>query len=250
MKAVQRIVADERPDGWLPGLRGLEDDALRQVAPSARRWSIPTVGGTAFGAASFLAFEGIGATLTIRYGFASTAAATAVAMLTMFAIGLPIAFHAARAGLTSDLLTRGAGFGYLGATIPSLIRASFTLVLFAIDASILSGALNLLVGMPLWAAHLLSSLIVIPAAIYGMAALTRVQIATQPIWLALQIAPILYLLLSPDVLQGGSDGAAGAGSGGVALLPFGLAMSVLLSLLPQIASQADTLRFLPAPTQG
>ncbi|MDB5684673.1 MAG: hybrid sensor histidine kinase/response regulator [Sphingomonas bacterium] len=250
MKAVQRIVADERPDGWLPGLRRLEDDALRQVAPSARRWSIPTVGGTAFGAASFLAFEAIGATLTIRYGFASTAAATAVAMLTMFAIGLPIAFHAARAGLTSDLLTRGAGFGYLGATIPSLIRASFTLVLFAIDASILSGALNLLVGMPLWAAHLLSSLIVIPAAIYGMAALTRVQIATQPIWLALQIAPILYLLLSPHALQGGSDGAAGAGSGGVALLPFGLAMSVLLSLLPQIASQADTLRFLPAPTQG
>ena len=44
----------------------------------------------------------------------------------MFPIGLPIAYYAARYGVDIDLLTRGAGFGYLGSTITSLIYASFT----------------------------------------------------------------------------------------------------------------------------
>ena len=34
----------------------------------------------------------------------------------MFLIGLPIAYYAARYGVDIDLLTRGAGFGYMGST--------------------------------------------------------------------------------------------------------------------------------------
>ena len=37
-----------------------------------------------------------------------------------------------------DLLTRGAGFGYLGSTFTSLIYASFTFIFFALEAAILS----------------------------------------------------------------------------------------------------------------
>ena len=44
----------------------------------------------------------------------------------MFLIGLPIAYYAAQYGVDIDLLTRGAGFGYIGSTITSLIYASFT----------------------------------------------------------------------------------------------------------------------------
>jgi hypothetical protein len=36
----------------------------------------------------------------------------------------PISVYAARYGLDMDLLTRGAGFGYIGSTITSLIYAS------------------------------------------------------------------------------------------------------------------------------
>ena len=61
----------------------------------------------------------------------------------MFAIGLPIAYYAARYGVDLDLLTRGAGFGYMGSTITSLIYASFTFLLFAIEASIMSMALQM-----------------------------------------------------------------------------------------------------------
>ena len=46
-------------------------------------------------------------------------------------------------GVDIDLLTRGAGFGYIGSTVTSLIYASFTFILFAIEASIMSTALEM-----------------------------------------------------------------------------------------------------------
>ena len=71
----------------------------------------------------------------------------------MFLIGLPIAYYAAKYGVDIDLLTRGAGFGYMGSTITSLIYASFTFLLFAIEASIMSMALQMLFDIPLAIAH-------------------------------------------------------------------------------------------------
>ena len=53
------------------------------------------------------------------------------------ATGWPISVYAARHGVDMDLLTRGAGFGYLGSTITSLIYASFTFIFFALEAAIL-----------------------------------------------------------------------------------------------------------------
>ncbi len=111
----------------------------------------------------------------------------------MFLIGLPICYYAARYGVDIDLLTRGAGFGYMGSTITSLIYASFTFLLFAIEASIMSMALQMLFDIPLAIAHLISSLIVIPIAIYGISLISQMQLVTQPMWLVLQFLPIAYI---------------------------------------------------------
>ncbi|WP_426163431.1 hybrid sensor histidine kinase/response regulator [Sandarakinorhabdus sp. DWP1-3-1] len=231
----------------------LEDYALRFTPARARIWSTGRIASTAFGAASFLACEAIGATITLAYGFSNAVAAIIAAMLLLFLVGLPIAWHAARAGLDVDLLTRGAGFGYIGSTITSLIYASFTFLLFAIEASILSMALQLLLGIPIAIAHIISSLIVIPIALYGMRAITRFQAWTQPVWLVLQLAPLVYVLaVGGPTMARWLDwpGLRGAADGSVDLLLFGLALSTLLSLLPQIGEQADYLRFLPARTRG
>ncbi|WP_369395472.1 hypothetical protein AB5J72_07455 [Streptomyces sp. CG1] len=48
-----------------------------------------------------------------------------------------------------DLLTRGAGFGYLGSTLTSLIYASFTFNFFALEGSIMAQALELGLHIPL-----------------------------------------------------------------------------------------------------
>jgi hypothetical protein len=126
----------------------LEDYALRFTAKSARRWSAARVANTALGAISFLALEAIGGTITLNYGAMNATAAILVVSLVIFCCGLPIAYHAAKCGIDIDLLTRGAGFGYIGSTITSLIYASFTFIFFAIEAVILATALELCFGIP------------------------------------------------------------------------------------------------------
>ena len=89
-----------------------------------------------------------------------------------------------------DLLTRGAGFGYIGSTITSLIYASFTFIFFAIEAAILSLALELCFGLPLPIGYFISALAVIPLVTYGITLISRFQLWTQPFWLVAAIAAV------------------------------------------------------------
>ncbi len=103
---------------------------------------------TAFGAASFLILEAVGATLLVQYGFVNAFWAILVTGLIIFLAGLPISVYAARYGVDMDLLTRGAGFGYIGSTITSLIYASFTFIFFALEAAVMAYALELAARHP------------------------------------------------------------------------------------------------------
>src|SRR5688572_9175131 len=245
----QKIIRERRQYNQWVNSQTLEDFALRFTANRARR-STSRVGNTALGPIAFLACEAIGGTITLLYGFENTAWAIGVFALIMFLIGLPIAYYAAKYGVDIDLLTRGAGFGYMGSTVTSLIYASFTFLLFAIEASIMSVALNLVFHIPMWLAHILSSLVVIPIALYGISLISKMQIVTQPIWLVLQFVPIAVIAWkNPQEIAawtsfGGSEGTGASFN----FAMFGLAASVLLSLLPQIGEQVDYLRFLPDKT--
>lgn len=251
----QKIIRERRQYNQWVASQTLEDYALRFTAQRARR-STSRVGNTALGPIAFLACEAIGGTLTLLYGFPNVAWAIGAFAVLMFAIGLPIAYYAAKYGVDIDLLTRGAGFGYMGSTVTSLIYASFTFLLFAIEASIMSVALNLVFGIPLWVAHICSSLVVIPIALYGISLISRMQIVTQPVWLVLQFVPIAMIAwknpqeISAWTAFGGAASPEGTGQGGAfSFVMFGLAASVLLSLLPQIGEQVDYLRFLPDRTR-
>jgi signal transduction histidine kinase/CheY-like chemotaxis protein len=248
MSQPQRIVRERRQYNQWVASQTLEDYALRYTAERARKSSF-RVGNTAFGPIAFLACEAIGGAITIAYGFSNAASAIVFFSMLMFLIGLPIAYYAAKYGVDIDLLTRGAGFGYMGSTITSLIYASFTFLLFAIEASIMSMALTMLFGIPLWVAHLVSALVVIPIAIYGISFISKMQLATQPIWLLLQIFPLVYIAWKHPADVGawtGFAGQKGAADGSIDFMLFGMAASILLSLLPQIGEQVDYLRFLPS----
>ncbi len=243
----QRIPRERRQYNKWVASQTLEDYALRFTADKARKYSPFRVANTAYGAISFLACEAIGGALTLAYGFTNAVTAIVAVCALMFLIGMPIARYAARYGLDVDLLTRGAGFGYMGSTITSLIYASFTFLLLAIEASIMSGVLELAFGIPLWLGHIISSLIVIPIAIYGIRMISRVQLATQPVWLLLQVVALGFLLQADSgTVSGWTQFPGRAGDGGLDPILFAICASTLLSLLPQIGEQADYLRFLPA----
>jgi signal transduction histidine kinase/purine-cytosine permease-like protein/ActR/RegA family two-component response regulator len=226
----------------------LEDYALRFTAKSARRWSAARVANTALGAISFLALEAIGGTITLNYGVTNATAAILVVSVIIFCCGLPIAYHAAKCGIDIDLLTRGAGFGYIGSTITSLIYASFTFIFFAIEAVILASALEMCFGIPRPVGYLISAIAIIPLVTYGITLISRFQLWTQPVWIVLHVLPfaaIAYANPHSFVEWRHFAGEHGDPSGHLDLLLFGTAASVVFSLVAQIGEQVDFLRFLP-----
>ncbi len=249
MNVPQRVIRQRRQYNQWVGNQTLEDYALRFTAGKARR-SAFSVGNTALGAVSFLACEAIGGSITLTFGFANTMAAILAAGVIMFLVGLPICAAATRHGVDVDLLTRGAGFGYIGSTITSLVYATFTFILFAIEASIMSAAIVQVLHLPFWLANIFSAVSVVPIAALGIRVISRMQLFTQPVWLLLQFGPLLYLGYEglPD-FGAWTQFTGSAGANGISLLPFGMASSILLSLLPQIGEQVDYLRFLPPRAQ-
>ncbi len=258
MAGQQRILPVRREYNRWVADQTLEDYALRFTAKSARRWSAPRVAQTAIGAISFLALEAIGGAITLAHGFVNAAAAIVAVSIILLVTGLPIARYAARHGVDIDLLTRGAGFGYIGSTVTSLIYASFTFILFAIEASIMSSALELAFGIPLWASYILSALAVIPLVVYGITAISRFQLWTQPFWIVLNIAPFVFIAWKDPAQFSAWWQFGGTVRGGLPgsfleefdVVRFGLASSVILALMPQIGEQVDFLRFLPAEVGG
>ena len=251
MVGPQRIDRVRRDYNKWAGNQTLEDFALRFTAKRARRFSAAQVGQTALGAVSFLALEAISGSLTLNYGFTNAVAALVVVSIVIFATALPICFYAAKYGVDIDLLTRGAGFGYIGSTITSLIYASFTFILFAIESTIMAIALDLCLGVPRPIGYLISALAVIPLVIYGISAISRFQVWTQPIWILMNLIPIGAIAWqAPHALSDWQTFAgADSGSAGFHLLYFGEAASVAIALIVQVGEQVDFLRFLPDRTE-
>lgn len=248
MAGRQRIDRVRRQYNQWVANQTLEDYALRFTAKSARRWSAARVANTALGAISFLAMEAIGGTITLNYGVTNATAAILVVSLIIFCCGVPIAYYAAKCGIDIDLLTRGAGFGYIGSTVTSLIYASFTFIFFAIEAVILASALEMCFGIPRPVGYLVSAVVIIPLVAYGITLISRFQLWTQPLWVILHIIPFAAIAWhNPNSFTEWRkfSGDHGDLNGHFDLLLFGVAASVVFSLVAQIGEQVDFLRFLP-----
>ena len=244
---VQRVVKVRRDyNNWVAS-ETMEDYALRFTPQRFRRWSELRVANTAFGAASFLILEAVGATLLVQYGFVNALWAILATGLVIFLAGLPISVYAARYGVDMDLLTRGAGFGYIGSTITSLIYASFTFIFFALEAAVMAYALELALDIPPTWGYLLCALVVIPLVTHGVSAISRLQMWTQPLWLLMLVVPFSYVLVrAPGAFAGITHYGGELGAGGVFDLHlFGAALTVGIALITQMGEQADYLRFMP-----
>jgi len=245
-EAPQRVVKTRRDYNAWVARETIEDYALRFTPRSFRRWSEWRVANTAFGAASFLILEAVGATLLVQYGFVNAALAILATGLVIFLAGWPISVYAARHGVDMDLLTRGAGFGYIGSTITSLIYASFTFIFFALEAAVMAYALELALDIPPALGYLLCALVVIPLVTHGVTAISRLQVWTQPLWIAMLVVPYVFVfhaepgLLAGLAAYGGEQGLAGFDG-----LAFGAATTVGIALITQMGEQADYLRFMP-----
>lgn len=225
----------------------LEDYSLRYTPRSFRTWSELLIANTALGSISFLALAAIGASIAFSYGFTTAFWAVLVASIIIFLTAIPISYHAARYNIDIDLITRSAGFGYVGSTITSLIYASFSFIFFAIEAAIMAQAIELYFGLPLAWGYLLSSLVVISLVFYGITFINKLQLWTQPLWIIMMVVPIVAVvmkeanaieafLIYPGHISKTSE---------FSFHYFGFALGISLALIAQIGEQVDYLRFMP-----
>jgi purine-cytosine permease-like protein len=255
MSTEQRLLDTEPVHEAVPGpdqaaKETLEDYTLRFAPRSYRRWSPTVVATTALGGIAYMADFSIGAGIGLAHGTGNALLAIAVAAAVIFATGFPLAYYGARYNIDLDLITRGSGFGYFGSVLTSVIFASFTFIFFALEGSIMAQGLELGLGMPLWLGYLVSTLMVIPLVIYGMKALSKLQVWTTPIWLLLMVGPLVYLVAADPGTVDRFLGYAGTdGDGAVDSASVLLGAGVCLSLIAQIGEQIDYLRFMPPKTE-
>lgn len=227
----------------------LEDYTLRFAPRSYREWGAGVVATSALGGIAYLADFSIGANIGISYGTVNAIFGIVVAAVVIFATGFPLAYYAARYNIDLDLITRGSGFGYYGSVVTNVIFATFTFIFFALEGSIMAQGLELGLGIPQWLGYAASTLIVIPLVIYGMKALSKLQVWTTPLWLLLMVVPVGYLVIShPDSIGDFFAFTGKSGAEGTNLASVMLAAGVCLSLMAQIAEQIDYLRFMPPKT--
>jgi purine-cytosine permease-like protein len=255
-QATDTVIAGEggrRSSGWRrwAARESIEDYSLRYAPTSFRTWTPLMVSSTALGGIAYLADYAIGASIVLANGTPSGLIGILIAAVTIFVTGIPISYYSARYGIDMDLLTRGAGFGYFGSTLTSLIYATFTFIFFALEGAIMAQALEFGLGIPLPVGYLITSLMVIPIVIYGMRALSKLQAWTQPFWLLIFALPLIALAVQQPEVYGEFLAYAGPdGTSEVHLLGVGLAAGVALSLIAQIGEQVDYLRFMPPLTRA
>jgi purine-cytosine permease-like protein len=229
----------------------LEDYSLRYAPKSFRKWSMYGVATAALGGIAYLADFAIGGSVAIAYGFSNALAAIIIAAVIIFATSVPIAYYSAKYKIDMDLLTRGAGFGYLGSTLTSVIYASFTFIFFSLEGSIMAQAITALIHTPLRVSYLIACLIIVPLVIFGMTLLARLQVWTQPVWLILLFGPFIAVAVTnPHSFAAFSHFGGNSASGSAfTLVGTGAGAGVILSLIAQIGEQVDYLRFMPDKTR-
>jgi signal transduction histidine kinase/CheY-like chemotaxis protein/purine-cytosine permease-like protein len=244
---MQQVPVNRRKYNKLVANELVEDFALRFTAKRARKWSSGWIANTALGIVSFLVLEALGGSITLSYGTINALWAIAAVSCVVIFSGIPICYYAAKYGVDIDLLSRGAGFGYIGSTIVSLIYASFTFIFFALEAAIMSMAIQLLFGIPLFLGYIISAVVVIPVVVLGITNISRFQMVSQPLWLAMQLIPLYFVFSHPDARLDSWLNYAGVTGDKQEFnwLLFGGASAVLLSIVAQIGEQVDILRFLP-----
>lgn len=226
-----------------------EDYSLRYTPSAFRQWRPWQVWITAIGSLAAMAGYALAGSFALGFGVSNAIAGFLVSGVLVFLTAVPIAYAIADQNIDIDLLTRGAGFGYFGSTITSLVYATFTLIFVAFEGSIMAQAVTALTHVPIRISYVIVSIAIIPLVIYGMRFTAKFQAWTQPLWVALLFTGIIAVLVAPGSIHGVSAlHPAVAGGSSLTLLGLFAVAAAQMSGAAQSGEQGDYLRFMPDRT--
>lgn len=224
-----------------------DDYPLQSVPEEARTISPCRLGMTAFGSMSFLAQESMGAMISMQFGFLHLLLALAVSAVAIMLLSVPVVRVATRQHIDIDLISRGCGFGYLGASLSSFIYAGYICAFLAFESMIVLDMLRDLMGIPPGIGYFLFNTAAAVLAIFGIRAIAKFQNLTNAIWIVLYA---IILIAFGQAIAGGGHGLPDASFSGFSAACLGGATGITLAFVTQTGEQVDYLRFSNASGQA
>lgn len=222
-----------------------DDFALEKVPTEGRTIGWLSITNVTIGVATAMLFIQMGSLMAVSFGAINALLAEIYATVVAGILGIGICYYAAKSGLNVNLMARGGGFGYFGASITSLIYALNFIMYCAFEGSIMAYAVHEYVSViPIWGLMIFFGLSVIPLNWFGIKQLDKLQKWSLPIFIVLLGAGFIVALNMDSVFKGSiwSFLPEGVQVGGPALLACIGIMNGLVGIMALLVS--DYARFI------
>src|SRR5690625_2701099 len=182
----------------------LEDDySLDKVPFSKRNMGWLSITNITFGIATAIFYFQLGSVMALQFGAINALISAGYAIIVAGVMGTVISYLSARSGMNVNLMSRGGGFGYIGASLTSLIYASNFIMYCALEGMILVYAVHeFFPVIPIWLLIVVFGSLVIPLNWFGIKQLDKLQKWSLPIFFVFLIAAIVVALMTPSEYAG------------------------------------------------
>lgn len=180
-----------------------DDYSLDKVPREKRNMGWLSVTNITFGIATAIFYFQTGSVMALQFGAINAIISSIYAIVVAGILGTVIAYLSAKSGMNVNLLSRGGGFGYIGASLTSFIYATNFIMYCAFEGLILVAAVHTFFpSLPEWALIIFFGTIVIPLNWFGIKQLDKLQKWSLPIFGIFLIITIIVSIFTPSVYEG------------------------------------------------
>ncbi len=178
------------------------DFSFDRVPREERKMGWVSITNITFGIATAIFYFQMGSVMALQFGAANAIISATYAIIVAGILGTIIVYLSAKSGMNVNLLSRG-GFGYIGASLTSLIYASNFIMYCAFEGMILVAAVHAFFpAIPLWLLIVVFGSLVIPLNWFGIKQLDKLQKWSLPIFGVFLITAIIMAFNHPSLYEG------------------------------------------------
>ncbi|MBS4223694.1 purine-cytosine permease family protein [Lederbergia citrea] len=180
-----------------------DDFSLDRVPRQKRNMGWLSITNITFGIATAIFYFQMGSVMALQFGAINAIISSIYAIIVAGILGTFIAYFSAKSGMNVNLMSRGGGFGYIGASLTSFIYATNFIMYCAFEGLILVYAVHTFFpAIPAWALIIFFGTIVIPLNWFGIKQLDKLQKWSLPIFGIFLITAIVMSFFTPSVYEG------------------------------------------------
>ncbi|WP_028393828.1 purine-cytosine permease family protein [Bacillus cihuensis] len=188
-----KVIEDEMKD----------DFSLVRVPRQHRNMGWLSITNITFGIATAIFYFQMGSVMALQFGAINAIISSIYAIIVAGVLGTFIAYLSAKSGMNVNLLSRGGGFGYIGASLTSFIYATNFIMYCAFEGLILVYAVHTFFPvLPKWVLILFFGTIVIPLNWFGIKQLDKLQKWSLPIFGIFLVTAIIVSINTPSLYEG------------------------------------------------